>query len=83
MLHVLLFHRSCQLRCLTVVKCDYYDSKDLIMGLKRLPHLEELHIMMKQMLISEDFETIGIACPMLKLFSYHNCVVQVDDTMFA
>ena len=32
--------------------------------------------MMNPMLISNDFETIGIACPMLKSFSYHNCLVK-------
>ena len=30
--------------------------------------------MMNPMLISNEFETIGIACPMLKSFSYHNCL---------
>ncbi|KAG6390032.1 hypothetical protein SASPL_151510 [Salvia splendens] len=51
----------------------------LFRGLEKLPRLEELHLTMKPMLTSNDFEAIGIACPMLKSFSYHNCFAEDTD----
>ncbi|XP_047949534.1 putative F-box/LRR-repeat protein 9 [Salvia hispanica] len=72
--------RSCQLRSLTVVQCDDdYHLRRLIMGIEKQPQLEELHLMMNPMITSNEFETIGIACPMLKSFSYHNCHSKDSD----
>ncbi|XP_047951958.1 putative F-box/LRR-repeat protein 23 [Salvia hispanica] len=73
-------HRSSQLQSLTFLQCGVdYDTSGLILAIKKLPQLEELHLMMNPKLVSDDFETIGIACPMLKSFSYHNCFDEDAD----
>ena len=63
--------RSSQLRCLYVEECvtAEIDVTDVV---KRLPLLEELHLIMGPMLSPKDFETISISCPMLKSFTYFN-----------
>ena len=77
------FHRSSQLQSLTFLQCGVdYDTSGLIMAIQKLPQLEELHLTMNPKLVSDDFETIGIACPMLKSFSYHNCFNDVEDAEF-
>ncbi|XP_047952406.1 putative F-box/LRR-repeat protein 9, partial [Salvia hispanica] len=41
-------------------------------ALKKLPQLEELHLITMHRLSPEDFETIGFACPLLKSLTYTN-----------
>ena len=77
------FHRSSQLQSLKFLQCGVdYDTSELIVAMKKLPQLEELHLVTTPFLISDDFETIGIACPMLKSFSYHNCLSKVSSACF-
>ncbi|XP_047948831.1 putative F-box/LRR-repeat protein 9 [Salvia hispanica] len=66
--------QSPKLRCVIGTICDKVDAKSLILAIQKLRHLEELHIIVKPIFKPNDLETIGIACTMLKSFSYHNCV---------
>ncbi|KAG6405668.1 hypothetical protein SASPL_133260 [Salvia splendens] len=59
--------RSSQLRCLKLVEyLRNYEggSTPLTLHITKLQQLEELHLVMKPWVDLEDFETIGIACPM-------------------
>ena len=53
------------------------------MQITKLQRLEELHLVMKTWFHSEDFEAIGIACPMLKSFTYHNCETRCTYPYFS
>ena len=66
------FDRSSQLRSLTLA---YFEIKPsaLTKVIKKLPLLEELHLIMPTDLNPKDCETIGISCPMLRSFTYSNC----------
>ncbi|XP_047949594.1 putative F-box/LRR-repeat protein 9 [Salvia hispanica] len=76
-------HRSSQLRCLKLVEYLYNygggGSTPLILQITKLQQLEELQLVMKPWVDPRDFETIGIACPMLKSFTYHNCETRGPD----
>ncbi|KAL1555771.1 putative F-box/LRR-repeat protein 23 [Salvia divinorum] len=61
--------RSSQLRRLTL---EGLCTVDLSEAIEILPQLKELHLYMMNTLDPEDVETIGIACPMLKSFTYCN-----------
>ncbi|XP_047938149.1 putative F-box/LRR-repeat protein 23 [Salvia hispanica] len=63
--------RSTQLRCLTLVEYGI-TGITLAHAMKKVPQLEELHLMVMPMLTLKDFESIGISCPMLKSFIYYN-----------
>ena len=56
--------------------CDELESTPLIVQLIKLRQLGELHLFTKSWVDPEDFETIGIACTMLKSFTYHNCFIR-------
>ncbi|KAH6799843.1 hypothetical protein C2S52_000307 [Perilla frutescens var. hirtella] len=60
--------RSRHLRCLTLAYCDEISTTALITAVKKLPQLEELHLI-KQYIPAGDIQTIGISCPMLKSFT--------------
>ena len=47
--------------------------------IKKLPQLEELHLIKMPAFILKDFETIGISCPMLKSFTYSDCKCEKLD----
>ncbi|KAG6407133.1 hypothetical protein SASPL_130117 [Salvia splendens] len=75
-------HRSSQLRCLKLVEyLSTYGggSTPLTLHITKLQQLEELHLFMKPWVDPQDFETIGIACPLLKSFTYHNCETKGPD----
>ncbi|KAL1555767.1 putative F-box/LRR-repeat protein 23 [Salvia divinorum] len=65
--------RSSQLRCLTLV--GFYRKNDmetdLTDAIRKLPQLEELHLIRMPEVETEQLETIGVSCPMLKSFTYH------------
>ncbi|XP_047949573.1 putative F-box/LRR-repeat protein 23 [Salvia hispanica] len=64
--------RSSQLRCLTVDVFRRIESSVLTVAIKKLTQLEELHLsLMDPSLSPDDFESIGISCPMLKSFAYN------------
>ncbi|KAL1543669.1 putative F-box/LRR-repeat protein 23 [Salvia divinorum] len=63
--------RSSQLRCLTLI-LNHIIETDVTEAIKKLAQLEELHLMTIASLNPKDFETIGIACPMLKSLTYSN-----------
>ena len=48
-------------------------------ALKKLPQLEELHLITTHRLSPEEFETIGFACPLLKSLTYTNRWVSNDE----
>ena len=52
-------------------------------ALEKLPQLEELHLIEMPMLSIEQFESIGISCPMLKSFVYNEYPEDVDDGRFS
>ena len=41
--------------------------------IKKLPQLEELHLIKMPAFMLKDFKTIGISCPVLKSFTYSDC----------
>ena len=63
-----IINRSSHLRCLTINVFSVLNT----MSIKKLTQLEELHLVILPWLTAEDFESIGIACPMLKSFTYYN-----------
>ncbi|KAL1555777.1 putative F-box/LRR-repeat protein 23 [Salvia divinorum] len=71
--------RSSQLRCLTL---DVYLIHTVLMSIKKLPQLEELHLIARSRFTLQDFETIVVSCPTLKSFTYEefwNCNREFTD----
>lgn len=67
--------RSSQLLRLTLV--EYHSiGFALTDAIKKLPQLEELHLIMMPSLDPKDVETIGISCPMLKSFTYNESWIE-------
>lgn len=65
--------RSSQLKRLTLQDCIDISGEGLIEAVKKLPHLEELHlIIMTESVSSDEIINIGISCPMLKSFSFND-----------
>lgn len=64
------FDRSSQLQRLTLSEFDITGTT-LVEAIKKLPQLEELHLIMMPSLNPRDIETIGISCPILKSFTYN------------
>ncbi|KAL1555775.1 putative F-box/LRR-repeat protein 23 [Salvia divinorum] len=62
--------RSSQLRCLTLVEYDKIETA-LIDAIKKLPQLEELHLIKMPSISINRFETICVYCRMLKSFTYN------------
>ncbi|KAL8468602.1 hypothetical protein ACS0TY_031701 [Phlomoides rotata] len=65
------FNRSSQLKRLTLHSRYFVDGKSLAEAIKKVPHLDELHLNFSYLVFASDIETIGKACPMLKSFSYN------------
>ena len=63
------FDRSSQLRCLTLAGFEKIEI-GLTDAIEKLPQLEELHLIRMPSLSVEEFESIGMSCPMLKSFTY-------------
>ncbi|KAL1555776.1 putative F-box/LRR-repeat protein 23 [Salvia divinorum] len=61
--------RSSQLRCLTLAGYDKIGAS-LTDAIKKLPRLEELHLIRMPPLSVEQLQTIGVFCPALKSFTY-------------
>ncbi|XP_047938802.1 putative F-box/LRR-repeat protein 23 [Salvia hispanica] len=61
--------RSSKLLRLTLVDCNY-KATDLAKAIKKLPQLEELHLIMWSAVSPEEVANIGISCPTLKSFQY-------------
>ncbi|KAG6421513.1 hypothetical protein SASPL_118069 [Salvia splendens] len=62
--------RSSQLLCLTLAGYEQMET-DLTNTIKKLPQLEELHLIRMPSLTPKQFATIGISCPLLKSFTYN------------
>ncbi|XP_047951957.1 putative F-box/LRR-repeat protein 23 isoform X2 [Salvia hispanica] len=62
--------RSSQLQCLTLAWYEETET-DLTDMMKKLPQLEELHLIRMPSLTPKQFATIGISCPKLKSFTYN------------
>ncbi|XP_047952750.1 putative F-box/LRR-repeat protein 23 [Salvia hispanica] len=62
-------NRSSQLRCLTLAGFEKIEI-GLTDAIEKLPRLEELHLIRMPSLSVEEFESIGLSCPMLKSFTY-------------
>ncbi|KAH6793146.1 hypothetical protein C2S52_003623 [Perilla frutescens var. hirtella] len=63
--------RSSILKRLTL-RCSYHISgMGLTEAVKKLPELEELHLMIMKNVLAGDVKEIGISCPKLKSFSYN------------
>ncbi|XP_042005151.1 putative F-box/LRR-repeat protein 23 [Salvia splendens] len=62
--------RSSQLRCLTLAGYEQMETA-LTDIMKKLPQLEELHLIRMPPLTPKQFASIGISCPMLKSFTYN------------
>ncbi|KAL8468587.1 hypothetical protein ACS0TY_031688 [Phlomoides rotata] len=67
------FNRSTHLKRLTLHGCYYIWGTFLGETIKKLPHLEELHLNIMELVYASDIETIGKACPMLMSFSFNQC----------
>ncbi|KAH6773488.1 hypothetical protein C2S51_011892 [Perilla frutescens var. frutescens] len=63
--------RSSHLRRLTLASCDDISENALAEAVKKLPQLEELHLIMMPFVHAKDVETIGISSPMLKSFTFN------------
>ncbi|KAL6563959.1 hypothetical protein OROHE_005199 [Orobanche hederae] len=68
-------NRSSHLGRLTLNTCYDILGEGLAEAVKKLPHLEELHIICAPKANASDIEAIGISCPMLKSFTFnqHGC----------
>ena len=64
------FDRSSKLRRLTLVDYAIF-GESFVEVMKKLPQLEELHLIGTIFIGPEDIEIIGISCPMLKSFTYN------------
>ncbi|KAL6516266.1 hypothetical protein OROGR_019571 [Orobanche gracilis] len=64
-------NRSSHLRRLTLNTCYDILGEGLAEAAKKLPHLEELHIICAPKANAPDIEAIGISCPMLKSFTFN------------
>ncbi|KAH6790176.1 hypothetical protein C2S51_005182 [Perilla frutescens var. frutescens] len=54
------------------LRCSYHISgMGLTEAVKKLPELEELHLMIMKNVLAVDVKEIGISCPKLKAFSYN------------
>ncbi|XP_042007442.1 putative F-box/LRR-repeat protein 23 [Salvia splendens] len=60
---------SSKLRCLTLAGYEKIEI-GLTDAIEKLPRLEELHLIRMPSLSVEEFESIGMSCPMLKSFTY-------------
>lgn len=65
-------NRSSHLRRLTLAICDEISETTLAEAVRKLPQLEELHLIMVQSVHAKDVETIGISCPLLKSFTFND-----------
>lgn len=66
-----LFNRSSQLKRLTLQDCIDISGEGLVKAVKKLPHLEELHLIIMEEMQASDIKAIGISCPILKSFSFN------------
>ncbi|KAL8461030.1 hypothetical protein ACS0TY_032492 [Phlomoides rotata] len=74
--------RSIHLKRLTLHQIDFVTGKDLVKDVKKLPHLEELHLTYMPSVKAEDIEAIGISCPMLKSFTFNESGFQCPVETF-
>ncbi|KAL8461031.1 hypothetical protein ACS0TY_032493 [Phlomoides rotata] len=65
-------YRSSHLKHLTLQDCIDISGEGLVEAVKKLPHLEELHLIIMPTVQAEDIINIGISCPMLKSFSFND-----------
>ncbi|KAL1555770.1 putative F-box/LRR-repeat protein 23 [Salvia divinorum] len=70
--------RSSQLRCLTLAGYEQMETH-LTDIMKKLPQLEELHLIRMPSLTPKQFAAIGISCPMLKSFTYNEHWYEDDE----
>ncbi|KAK6150119.1 hypothetical protein DH2020_017644 [Rehmannia glutinosa] len=63
--------RSRNLRRLSLACCDDVSGKALTEAVKKLPQLEELHLIIMFGVRSRHLKTIGKSCPMLKSFTFN------------
>ncbi|KAK6150100.1 hypothetical protein DH2020_017625 [Rehmannia glutinosa] len=61
--------RSRNLRRLSLACCDDISGKALTKAVKKLPQLEELHLIIMLDVLARHVKTIGKSCPMLKSFT--------------
>ncbi|KAL8468598.1 hypothetical protein ACS0TY_031697 [Phlomoides rotata] len=64
-------YRSSHLKRPTLHSSYFVDGKSLAEAIKKVPHLDELHLNFSYLVFASDIETIGKAYPMLKSFSYN------------
>ncbi|KAL8537523.1 hypothetical protein ACS0TY_012594 [Phlomoides rotata] len=62
---------STHLKRLTFHCCNLISGKGLADAAKKLPYLEELHLISMDLVGASDIETIGISCHKLKSFTFY------------
>ncbi|KAL8468601.1 hypothetical protein ACS0TY_031700 [Phlomoides rotata] len=66
-------NRSTHLKRLTFHCCNLISGKGLAEAAKKLPYLEELHLISMDLVGASVIETIGISCHKLKSFTFYKC----------